>query len=37
VRIELALPGEDLVVNHEPTLHGALNNPRLKARDSTVD
>jgi len=24
VHIELSLPGEDLVVNHEPTLHGAL-------------
>jgi len=24
VHIGLSLPGEDLVVNHEPTLHGAL-------------
>jgi len=24
VRVEVSLPGEDLIVNHEPTLHGAL-------------
>ncbi len=24
MHIELSLPGEDIVVNHEPTLHGAL-------------
>lgn len=24
VRIELSVPGEDIVVSHEPTLHGAL-------------
>jgi hypothetical protein len=24
VRVEVSLPGEDLIVNHEPSLHGAL-------------
>lgn len=37
VRIELALPGEDVVVSHEPTLHGALKDVAGEAHHKDTD
>jgi hypothetical protein len=37
VRIEVALPGEDIVVNHEPTLHGTLEDLGASTRQKAAD
>ena len=33
VRIELSLPGEDVIVNHEPTLHATARPARRKSEE----
>jgi hypothetical protein len=39
VRIQLVLPGEDLVVDHEPTLHGRLKDVQADSahKDTEID
>jgi cold shock CspA family protein/ribosome-associated translation inhibitor RaiA len=37
VRIELSLPGEDVVVSHEPTLHAALKDVEAEAHHKDAD
>ena len=37
VRIELSLPGEDVIVSHEPTLHATLKDLQGDARHKDAD
>lgn len=37
VRIELSLPGEDIIVNHEPTLHATLKDLQRAATHKDAD